>query len=65
MLRNDGKTLSQPHISQISTVVLQNCEKSAVKHFIKKSMLFNFVMSFNFVHLPTTPRPRPQATTAG
>ena len=37
----NGKVPSPP--SQILTVVLQNCEKSAVKNSIEKSVLLNFV----------------------
>ena len=36
MLGTDGKVLNQPHKRQILTVVLQNCQKSTIKHFIQK-----------------------------
>ena len=39
----DEKVLSRRQKSQFLTVVLQNLEKSAVKHYIEKAMLFNFV----------------------
>ena len=50
----DRKVFSRPHKRQISTVVSQNCEKSAVNHFIEKPMLVNFV------DLSTIFRPRLQ-----
>ena len=43
MLAFDGEVYDQPPKKQISTVVLQNCDKSAVKHFIEKPMLLNFL----------------------
>ena len=43
LLRTSGKVLSPPPKKQIFTVVLQNCQKSAVKNFIEKIMLINFV----------------------
>ena len=42
MLGIDGKVPSRPPISQSFTPVLQNCEKSAVKHSIEKLVLLNF-----------------------
>ena len=43
MLETDGKVLSRPTKRQILTVVLQNCQKSTVKHSLEKPMLLNFV----------------------
>ena len=43
MLGTDSKVPSRPPTSQNFTPVLQNCEKSAVKHSIEKPMLLNFV----------------------
>ena len=39
----DGEVLSRPPKRQILTVVLQKCEISAVKHFIEKPVLLNFM----------------------
>ena len=36
MLGYDEEVLNRPPKKQISTFVLQNCEKSTVKHFIEK-----------------------------
>ena len=38
MLGIHGKVLSRPPKTQILTLVLQYCEKSAVKHSIEKPM---------------------------
>ena len=38
-----GKVPSRPPEKQILTVVLNNYEKSAIKHSIEKPMLLNFV----------------------
>ena len=43
----DGKVLSRSPERVIFTVVLQNCEKSVVKHSKEKRMLLNFA------YLPT------------
>ena len=43
MVGIDGKVLSRLPKSQILTDVLQNYQKSAVKHFIEKPKLHNFV----------------------
>ena len=43
MLGIDEKVFSCPSKKQILTFVLQNCKKSAVKHFKKKTLLLNFV----------------------
>ena len=39
MLGMASKVLSRPPKKQIFTLVLENCEKSAVKYFIEKRML--------------------------
>ena len=39
----DEKVLSRPPKRNILRSVLQSCKKSAVKHFIEKPMLFNFM----------------------
>ena len=51
MLRTEGEVLCWPPKSQILTVGLQNCNKSALKHSIEKVMLLNFV-SLSFVGVP-------------
>ena len=43
MLGIDEKIVSPPPKKQILMVVLQNYKKSAVKYFIEKHMLLNFV----------------------
>ena len=43
MLGIDGKVLGQPPKRKILTVVLQNWEKSAAKHFIEKPISLKFV----------------------
>ena len=40
---NDGKVISRPPKRHILTVLLQNCKTSAVKRFIEKPMLLDFV----------------------
>ena len=46
MLGINEKVFSCPPKTQILTFVLQNCKKSAVKHFMEKSLLLNFVDLF-------------------
>ena len=46
MLGIDGKGLTQTSKRHILTVLPQICKKSAVKHFIEKPMLLNFVYLF-------------------
>ena len=43
MFLTNDKVLRPPSKRQILTVVLQNCEKPAVKHSIGKPMLLNLV----------------------
>ena len=43
MVGTDDKVLSQVPQKHILTVVLQNCQKSTVKHSIEKPMLLNFL----------------------
>ena len=51
MLRIISKILSQPPERHILTVVLQNYEKSAVKHFIEKPLLLGF-LDFSTIFCP-------------
>ena len=44
----DEKVLSQPYKRRILTIVLQKCEKSAVKDSIEKLMLHGFVFNILF-----------------
>ena len=55
MLGTDGKVHSWPPKSQTLTAVLQNCEKSAVTHFIEKPKLLNF-MDFSTIVCPRLKR---------
>ena len=41
MFEIDGKVLSRPPKSQIKTVVLQICKKSAINYFIEKPLLLS------------------------
>ena len=43
MLGIDGKVLMRPPKRQIFLAVLQNCKKTAVKHYLEKRFLRNFV----------------------
>ena len=43
MLGTDGKVVSRPTKRQSLTVLLQNCEKSVVKHFIEKPVLISWI----------------------
>ena len=45
MLGIDRQVLCRPPERQTLLVVLQNCEKSAVKYSIEKPMLLNFFFS--------------------
>ena len=52
MLRNDGKVFRRSPKKQILTVVLQNCEKSAVEYSIGKPMLLN-MLDLSIIYCPT------------
>ena len=43
MLGIDGKVLMRPPKRQIFLAVLQNCKKTAVKHYLEKRFLRNFM----------------------
>ena len=45
MLGIEGKVLKRSTKKQIWTVVLQNCEKSAIKHSIERLIFYNDVLS--------------------
>ena len=50
-----AKVFKLPHKKQVLTVVLQNCEKSGVKHSIEKAILLN-LLDLPTIFCPSMPK---------